>query len=94
MLVAEAQARRAKLNFWSQASPLMPWNCRQGLTSSPPYRSQRPCRLRQCRFENPSGAAVIVPRIWIIRVAAAAIAPPIADLGKSDRLWRGRALGY
>ncbi len=35
MLVAEAQARRAKLNFWSQASPLMPWNCRQGLTSSP-----------------------------------------------------------
>ncbi len=42
LLAAEAQARRAKLNFWSQASPLMPWDYRQGLTSSPPLPEPAP----------------------------------------------------
>jgi micrococcal nuclease len=35
LLAAEAQARRDKLNFWSQEDPLMPWDYRRGLTSSP-----------------------------------------------------------
>lgn len=36
LLQAETQARQARLNFWNQANPLMPWDYRQGLTSSPP----------------------------------------------------------
>ncbi len=42
LLAEEAQARRAKLNFWSQANPLMPWDYRQGLTSSPPLPEPTP----------------------------------------------------
>ena len=42
LLAAEAQARRAKLNFWSQEDPLMPWDYRQGLTSSPPLPEPAP----------------------------------------------------
>ncbi|MFM7471871.1 MAG: thermonuclease family protein [Nodosilinea sp.] len=36
LLQAEGQARQARLNFWNQPNPLMPWDYRQGLTSSPP----------------------------------------------------------
>ena len=36
--------------------------------SSPPLPEPETVQVRQCRFENPSGAAVIVPRIWIIGV--------------------------
>lgn len=42
LLAAEAQARRAKLNFWSQEDPLMPWDYRRGLTSSPPLPEPEP----------------------------------------------------
>lgn len=36
LLQAEGQARQARLNFWNQPNPLMPWDYRQGLTTSPP----------------------------------------------------------
>lgn len=38
-LQAEAQARKQRLGFWNQKSPLMPWNYRRGKHNGKPYKS-------------------------------------------------------
>jgi micrococcal nuclease len=53
LLAAEAQARRDKLNFWSQANPLMPWDYRQGLTSSPPLPEPEPIQMGPVPIREP-----------------------------------------
>ncbi|WOD42024.1 thermonuclease family protein [Nodosilinea sp. E11] len=39
---AEAEARAARRNFWSQANPTLPWDFRQGGSSSSPTPAQPP----------------------------------------------------
>ena len=75
LLAAEAQARRAKLNFWSQASPLMPWDYRQGLTSSPPLPEPEPVQMGPVQIREPQRGRCDCPY----------------DLDNSGRLCGGRS---